>query len=367
MTQFGKDVSDVELAKRIKQLKGIAPQADFDTVLKQLVPTERITTVTRIIDGLSQEDEFVLLCKMLDCCSSITPLHQTPIVNSNEITPDFQATFHPGSFLSHVSSREAPPLKCMVEVKSTEKMRFKCSRSDIEKRKNFADRYGLPLLYAIRFTAVNDHAYWIMVTAEDLFDRNKVDSSDYVDSITPLLFDNYSITTNSSFTFIRKYSKHKEGIGERHPDLGELQSVELISVDGDTYKPSPSDALFLAMLFNVFGSTKSYTETFRGESVVYSGFTLNFVTLVDAVYFLNNLISDEAGNKLYNPDRAIANMDSPTNPTMLIPREALEGVIRRTNEACTNFFLFGMLGDEAVHAKRVEKVAKLMGINPPHS
>lgn len=366
MTQFSKDVSDVELAKRIKELKGITAADNFETILKLLVPTEKIDTINRIINGLSQEDEFALLCKMLECCSSITPLHQTPIMNENEITPDFQATFHPASFLSNVSSYEAPPFKCMVEVKSTEKLKFKCSRSDIEKRKRFAERYDLPLIYAIRFTAIKSHAYWIIVTADDLYKKNRVDSSDYVDSITPLLFDNYSIFTNSSYTFIRKYSTNNDGIGERHPKLGNLQSVELISEAGKVYQPSAADSLLLAMLFNAFGSTKSYSETYRGESVVYSAFRIqNTLTLVDTIYFLNNLVSDEEGNKFYSPDRAMANLDSPTNPTKLFTRSSIERLIRRTNEACSDFFLFGMLGEIETHRKRVDKVAKLMGISAP--
>lgn len=361
MTQYIRDVSDVELAKRIKELKGVAPAATFDMILKQLVPDDKISTVERIINGLSQEDEFALLCKMLDCCSSITPLNQTPIVGEDEITPDFQVTFHPGSFLSKMSSAGAPAFKCMVEVKSTEKLKFKSSRSDIDKRRRFAARYNLPLLYAIRFTAVKDHAFWVVIPADDLYDKNRIDTSAYVDSLGQLLFDNYSIIVNSSYTLVRKYSKNKSGIGERHEALGELQSLELVNSQGKAYRPSNDDALVLAMLYNIFASTKSYTETYNGESVVYSGFELmRFLTLMDAVYYLNNMISDADGNKYYDPVRAMANLDSPTNPTMIITRSVVERVVRRVNDSCENFFLFGILGD---HSGRVNKLIKLMEVN----
>lgn len=365
VTQHIRDVSDVELAKRIKELKGIAPAATFEMILKKLVPEDKIKTVERIISGLSQEDEFALLCKMLNCCSSITPLNQTPIVGDDEITPDFQATFHAGSFLSNMSSMDAPAFNCMIEVKSTEKFKFKSSRSDIEKRRRFAARYNLPLLYAIRFSAVKDHAFWVVISADDLYDKNKIDTSAYVDSLGQLLFDNYSIMVNSSYTLVRRYSKSKPGIGEKHEALGELQSLELVSSGGKVYRPSNNDSLVLAMLYNIFASTKSYTETYNGESVVYSGFELmRFLTLVDAVYYLNNLISDADGNKYYEPVRAMANLDSPTNPTMIITRSVIEGVIRRINESCGDFFLFGILGD---HSARVDKLMKLMKINDAES
>ena len=360
MTQNIRDVSDVELAKRIKELKGIAPAATFDEILKRLVPEEKLQTVERIINSLSQEDEFALLCKMLNCCSSITPLNQTPIIGEDEVTPDFQATFHAGSFLSNVSSFEAPGFNCMIEVKSTEKLKFKSSRADIDKRRRFSARYKLPLLYAIRFLAVKSHAFWVVMSADDLYDKNKIDTSTYVDSLGQLLFDNYSILTNSSYTLVRKYSKEKPGIGEKHEELGELQSLELVSSDGKVYQPDSTDSLVLAMLYGLFASSKSYTETHNGESVVYSGFELmRFLTLVDVVYYLNNIISDADGNKYYEPIRAMANLDSPTNPTMLINRSIIEGVIRRTNEACGDFFFFGIIGD---HSARVNKLGKLMSI-----
>lgn len=361
VTQHIHNVSDVELAKRIKEIKGIASAATFEAILKKLVPEEKIQSVERIISGLSQEDEFALLCKMLNCCSSITPLNQTPIVGGDEVTPDFQATFHAGSFLSKMSSSEAPPFNCMIEVKSTEKLKFKSSRLDIDKRRRFAARYNLPLLYAIRFSAIKDHAFWVVMSADDLFDKNKVDTSAYVDSLGQLLFDNYSIMTNSSYTLVRRYSKSKPGIGEKHEELGELQSLELINSDGKVFHPNNVDSLVLAMLYNIFASSTSYTETYNGESVVYSGFELmRLLTLVDAVYYLNNIISDEEGNKYYEPIRAMANLDSQTNPTMIITRSVIEGAIRRINEACGDFFLFGILGD---HSARVNKLMELMKIN----
>lgn len=361
MTKKTLDISDVELAKRVKEIKGVASKEDFEMILNHLVPAENRDNINRIISGLSQEDEFALLCKMLECCSSITPLNQTPITNTDEITPDFQATFHPGSFLSRVSRAEASPFNCMIEVKSTDKLKFKCSRKDIDRRRRYAARFNLPLLYAIRFTSVTDHAFWVMVSADDLFDKNRLDTSAYVDSIGQLLFDNYSILTNNTYTFVRRYSTHKTGIGESHEKLGNLQSVELISQDGKSYKPGPHDSLILAMMYNLFNSASSYTETYNGESVIYSGFRfMNFLTLMDTVYYLNNIITDGEGNKYYDPVRAIANMDSATNPTMIIRRSIVEDVIRRTNLSCENFFFYGILGD---HQKRIDKLLHLKGMD----
>lgn len=351
--------SDVELAKRIKDLKGITSKDGFESILKQLVPVEKIPEIERIISGLTQEDEFALLCKMLNCCSSITPLNQTPIVSELELTPDFQATLHVGSFFSGMSSRQAPPFNCMIEVKSTEKMKFKCSRKDIDKRRKFSQRFNLPLMYAIRFTLVKENPLWIIIPADDLYNKNRVSiNDDYVDSLTHLIFDNYTIMANKTYTLVRKYSLNKTGIGEISDKLGHLQSIQIISKEGKVYSPPKHDSLLLAMMYNFFAVTSSYTETYHGESVVYSGFNMRtFLTLVDVVYFLNKLLSNPDNSNYFDPLRAIANMDSKTNPTFLINRDDVEDVIRRTNESCENFFFFGLIGN---HDKRVDRLLSLM-------
>ena len=52
---------------RVKEIKGITSKETFEVILKQLVPAEKVDTINRIIGGLSQEDEFALLCFALLC------------------------------------------------------------------------------------------------------------------------------------------------------------------------------------------------------------------------------------------------------------------------------------------------------------
>jgi hypothetical protein len=353
---INKDLSDVELAKRLKHLKGVtSSDDDFNKILKSLMPEEKIDEVHRIIRGLSQEDEFALICKMMECCSSITPLEQTPLLDTDEKTPDFQVTFHPASFFSNMPPHENLHYKCMVEVKSTDKLRFKTSRADINKRKAYAERFNLPLLYAVRFLKVENHAFWIIVTADSLLQRNTLTSEDYIPSLNSLIFDNYTLMLNSEYSIIRRYSKNREGVGEIHKSMGALQSISIYGVNGIEYKLEPTDALLFSMLFGIFKTYGTYVETYLGESTVYSHFSIHqMYMLLDVVYGISNIITDEAGNKTYEPTRAIANMDSPSNPTILMRRSLLENLILKINEKCPNFFFFGMLGDEEQHRAKVE-------------
>lgn len=355
---INKDLSNIELAKRLKEIKGItSSNDDFDKLLRSLIPEEKIDEVHRIIRGLSQEDEFALICKMMECCSSITPLDQTPILDTDEKTPDFQVTFHPASFFSNMPPHNDFSYKCMVEVKSTDKLRFKTSRADVRRREAYAKRFNLPLLYAVRFLKAENHAFWVIVTAESLIDKNVLTAENYVPSLNSLIFDNYTLMLNSQYSIVRRYSQNQEGIGEIHKSMGALQSITIHNVNGFEYKLESTDAVLFSLLFGIFKTYGTYVETYKGESTIYSHFSIHqCYTLLDVVYGMSNMITDKTGNKKYDPTRAIANMDSPSNPTLLMRRSVLENMISKINHNCPNFFFFGMLGDEEQHRTKINEL-----------
>ncbi|WP_104041475.1 hypothetical protein [Vibrio hyugaensis] len=352
------NLSDIELAKRLKELKGITTSdKDFNKLLKQLIPEEKIDTIHRIIRGLSQEDEFALLCKMMECCSSITPLEQTPLLNSDEKTPDFQVTFHPASFFSDMPPYEDFPYKCMVEVKSTDKLRFKTSRADINRRKAYADRFNLPLLYAVRFLIAEHMAFWVIVTAKQLLDKNTLTFEDFVPSLNSIIFDNYTVMLNPSYTIVRKYSKSQEGIGGIHQEFGSLQTIDICDGKGKTYSLEDNDALLFSMLFAIYETYGTYVEIYKNESTVYSHFSMpQFKTIADIVFGISNIFTNDQGEKIYDPTRAIANMDSKSGASPLLHRSTLESMFKRINQNCSNFFFYGMLGDEIQHRKKIDSL-----------
>lgn len=352
------NLSDIELAKRLKGIKGIlTSDRDFNKMLKDLIPEDKIDTVYRIIRGLSQEDEFALLCKMMECCSSITALEQTPLLDSDEKTPDFQVTFHPASFFSKMPPHKDFSYKCMVEVKSTEKLKFKTSRADINRRKAYANRFNLPLLYAVRFLIAEKMAFWVIVTAEQLLDKNTLTTNDLVPSLNSFIFDNYTVILNPSYTVIRKYSQSQVGIGEIHQELGALQNVSICNDKGIIYTLEDKDALLFSMLFAIYETYGTYVETYKDESIVYSHFSIHqFNTIADIVFGISNIITNEHGEKVYDPTRIIANLDSKNGPIPLLHRSTLERMLSRINQKCPNFFFYGMLGDEVQHRQKINSL-----------
>lgn len=143
-------LSPVQLAKGIKSLKSITKsQAQFETFKKEFIPDEQLERISQIIRGLEQEDEFAIICRRMGTCQSLVGIDQTPfLTNELEKPPDFLATFAP---TYHVEDKRANlTYKCFIEVKSSQDHTYKISKKDFFQRVNFAKRYNLPLIFAVR-------------------------------------------------------------------------------------------------------------------------------------------------------------------------------------------------------------------------
>jgi hypothetical protein len=150
-----RDLSPIELAKQVRALKAITTSdKEFVGALRALGVPEIDPRLSKILDGLNHEDEFALLCRLMETCDSINSIGQTPVVaNDQQAAPDFIAIFRPA--LSWIGGVSFPPnsfYRCMIEVKGTSKVKHGFSRKDLTRRLTFAERFGVPLVLAIRFT-----------------------------------------------------------------------------------------------------------------------------------------------------------------------------------------------------------------------
>src|SRR6266481_5623800 len=117
------DPSEIELAKALHHLKRVATSEQFASVLKTLVsaPTPRID---RALAGLSEEDEFVLLSRLIQTSTHLAPIDQTPSIADRNSCPDLLARFQPGFALRGIPGSFHGGYRCFVEVKSTSKLKF---------------------------------------------------------------------------------------------------------------------------------------------------------------------------------------------------------------------------------------------------
>jgi hypothetical protein len=127
--------SKMEIAKRLKGIGDIAEPSLLDTMIDGFLPEDQRVDVKRAIGGLSEEDEFALLCRMMKTTTHIVRIDQAPIVVNDTIAPDFLVRFQPGSSLLGLGAEQFCPYRAFVEVKSTTKDTFKIGSSNLAKRR----------------------------------------------------------------------------------------------------------------------------------------------------------------------------------------------------------------------------------------
>jgi hypothetical protein len=116
-------LSPVELAKHLMTFKSLAKtKKDFEKLKNEIIAGEKLERINQIISGLEQEDELAVLCKLMNTCDSISKIEQSPIIQNDEIAPDFLASFTPGCTVTGKAKKDINvTFNCFIEVKSSKK------------------------------------------------------------------------------------------------------------------------------------------------------------------------------------------------------------------------------------------------------
>jgi len=160
------------------------------------------------LSGLRAEDEFLLILLFLECCNNIVKIDQgiSQLVNPKSIPPDFLCTFNYG-------------LKnAFIEVKKTKKDFWKISKTDFQKRNNFAQSYNIPLYFAVRI-----RSFWGLFSSKYLEEQGlKIQNKDYKNNLFDKYTDNFAVIFPCGIETKSIYSKLKEGIGGGKNQYGNL-------------------------------------------------------------------------------------------------------------------------------------------------
>lgn len=353
-----KRLSPIELAKHVMALKPLSDsKKEFKAFKKTIVPRDQIERVNQIIRGLEQEDEFVILCRLMGTCESISKLGQSPVIDNSEKSPDFLVSFHPGCSAQGLSKKDIKgKYNCFVEVKSCKKDSFKISKSDLKARRKFASRFGLPLVFAIRFTLFEGQCYWILIDAKTLERQGpKVKIDQLIGSIGPVLFDDYCIFTHPSLHLLHYYKNDTNLSGIRHGDYGVLVKTFILLPNSKPIELEDNISVLINAVLDCFEFKSTQTETERGvtSAISYIGSQARFLS--DMIYRTNNLARDKDGQIVYDPTSIISRFDSKNDKPSLITREMVEWVIRFLNSKELMFFKFG-IGDP----KEQEKILRAL-------
>jgi len=326
--------SKIERAKALLAAKSLTSPDGYATIESILAPNDA-ENVTRTIEGLSQEDEFALMCRLMGTATHIVPLEQRPIIKGEFIVPDFMVSFQPGCTPMKKPRQEHGGFRCFIEVKSTKDMKFKISGSALRKRRAFADEFGLPLLFAVRFLKFNDHALWVMVEDRDRSKSSlKINVNNLTQGVRHVLWDDYFLIVLPSVHFRAVYEKvsPSKSNGVRHVDYGALREFHLVAPPGRVI--SGPHVVNNAAIYTgaQAGVLSAFFEGFQPELIAIE--TENNTTtlqlqptapcsITDLVYSYNRLPRDDDGRVLLNPSRILAGTDPGSS---LATREFIEKV-----------------------------------------
>lgn len=312
----------IEKAKILKSIRdsGILPK-DFQRIKGILLaPSDSEKAIERTIKGLSEEDEFALMCRLMRTTTHLVSLEQRPTFPSDYIVPDFLARFQPGCSIHGFSREDSSGFRCLVEVKSTTKEKFKIGGSRLKRLRNFADQFELPLLFAVRFLRFGQNALWAIVD-----DSNREATTltiaivDFITGIRHILWDEffYMLLPKVHFQFVFDPDFNEEGV--KHVDYGTLRELQIINVDQITsFVGSEANiyaAFFEAFLLEEIGVQKQGSVTRRLMAP-----QLLLCSMVDAVYNFNRLPSDEEGHAVYDASKMLAQPEQELYDILLIEK-----------------------------------------------
>jgi hypothetical protein len=317
----------MEQAKALRVLKGITTSdTDFEAVSKILFPTPDPAR-DRAVEGLSQEDEFAILCRAMKTCTHLARIDQAPLVGQGDsLVPDFLASFSPGC-----ASLALPPksvgctYKCFIEVKSDDKKKYKISERDLNRRQEFAHHFGLPLVFALRFKQYQGAA-WLLLTSHQFRACGRtVDMTNQLNGVGHLLLDDYIIVAPNAVDVVYTWDTDAIKGGVLRPNYGALIRVELFE-KGIPIPVRDTARDFVCLFLEPFEQTIVSTRSSGTKTVQVIRIGGNQGRSMSSIVYVCNFIrSDHAtGERAYDAVRITSSLDAQKPHMTILDRGVFE-------------------------------------------
>jgi len=337
----------VELAKALLAIRSIASDSDFQKIRDILVPGAAQGAVDQAVRGMSEEDEFALMCRLMGTATHLVHQEQRFVIDGDYLVPDFLARFQPGSITLRKSREDSRAIRCFVEVKSTENDVFKIGGQKLRRLRAFADQFGFPLVFAVRFLRFGQYALWVMV--EDCRSGNslKINYGHMSKGVRHILWDDCFYCVNPWISFREIYdTAGSDESGYKHATWGSLQEFHIVSdsahpITGpgdveDTAIFTGLDAAMFSIFFECFGLEGSQPE--QKGTVTSTVFRPRFpCSIADMLYLMNRLPRDEHGRAILNASRVLAGADR----APAITRTFIESIVKMVGVAALHTLAFG--------------------------
>lgn len=323
------------MAKALLAVKSVVSEDDYLRVRSLLVHPDAGDRIDQAIHGLSKEDEFALMCRLMGTATHLVHLEQRPVVAGDYLVPDFLARFQPSCSVHGKTSSQSRGFRCLVEVKSTTNDKFKIGGKKLKRLRAFADQFGLPLLFAVRFLRFEDYALWVMVE-----DCNRARNSLTVTynglttGVRHVIWDDYFFFLPNFLYFRAVYDTacEEEG-GARHERYGRQREFHIVAeegtpisgptVEGNAARLTGSDAFILSAFFEGFGLVEQEVRQEGTVTVQTLRPAVQFCSVADMVYSFNRLPRDDKGRAILDPSRILTGSDS---DSWLVTREFIDRV-----------------------------------------
>lgn len=340
----GREAPTIEIAKALKTLRGVADRREYETIWSTLTQG-RVRETERSLAGLTEEDEFALMCWLMQTASHIVPLEQRPLIRADYVIPDFLVRFVPGLWTHNRSAESCSGFKCLVEVKSTKNRDFKIGGADLARRRNFADTFGFPLLFAVRFLEFGTSALWVIVEDADREKKSlRVSIDDWLSGLRPILWNEpgYSLAPGTYFQVSYSESTLDENV--RHMKYG-TQVCFQIARGSDRVGFEGIDAIAYSAFFEAFGLKEHLVERRGDRTEVLYVPELSCCSLVDVFYRMNHLPVDDNGRSTYDASRILVDIATGDAPG-IVTRNFVEMLLGPLVEQKFVFLLgYGSLED----------------------
>lgn len=338
------DVTKIELAKALRAIKAISTDEQFEKVKQIYIHDEGEESVMNSVNGLSEEDEFALLTKLMGTASHIVGFEQRPLVEGKYIVADYFLTLKPGFTLGNKPKSKFSEFKCLVDVKSTEKDLFKIGGSKLQKLRNFADLFNLRLFFAIRFLRIKQSALWAIVEDADRTSTYlHADYGNIVKGFRHIFWDEYTLSLHPNLSLICKFSKSSTIDSVSHEIFG--KQIEATITNGVDTVILDADVSFISCAFlEAYDLVESKVEVINTDvTLQYLKPSLSTVFLADIIFKLNSLPVDEHGNIMYDASKLIVRSDTGVH-SKLADRSLIDKIAKFF---LRNKFLFrGSVGDQ---------------------
>lgn len=168
--------------------------------------------IERRLVGKNKEDEFILILLFMEVCKSITAFDEGVSQLLKTATSDLLVELQNGN-------------KFMLEIKHTNKERYSISMGNLQKRIDYASKYGLELFFAISIKG-----YWMLFNAEYVKEKNgKIEVSDLMKSKLDEILGCISYVFPKELRIKSVYSTNEtvKSTGIQFSPYGKLVSYEL--------------------------------------------------------------------------------------------------------------------------------------------